>query len=177
MKQIDFNSHTPHGVRLYLNIAKHNETAISTHTPHTGCDNRSLKRSRYTEDFNSHTPHGVRRVDFSHSDCCTGFQLTHPTRGATKERWVRLGLRTLFQLTHPTRGATLSIARSHFWGLKFQLTHPTRGATSQALEAEKAANNFNSHTPHGVRPHLCPTKRRQVHFNSHTPHGVRLIYV
>ena len=59
-QEAHFNSHTPHGVRL-LNVNEvRRKVGISTHTPHTGCD---LRNSR----------------------CMTmlTFQLTHPTRGAT----------------------------------------------------------------------------------------------
>ena len=61
---INFNSHTPHGVRLYDKALEEIDLGISTHTPHTGCD-YSLQ---YDETDN------------------TKFQLTHPTRGAT---WYR----------------------------------------------------------------------------------------
>ena len=127
-----FNSHTPHGVRppeILLNgtatkISTHTPhtgcdgikspirtaLAISTHTPHTGCDIGSLKFTRHNRNFNSHTPHGVRpgwkteemlggliSTHTPHTGCdiiyqvgCTvvcGFQLTHPTRGATHAQY------------------------------------------------------------------------------------------
>ena len=38
IKALDFNSHTPHGVRQSLLAVELCIMAISTHTPHTGCD-------------------------------------------------------------------------------------------------------------------------------------------
>ena len=101
--------------------------------------------------FNSHTPHGVRRLSLT-----------------------ALRMSEQFQLTHPTRGATPFAVLSQPFGA-FQLTHPTRGATDNFSEFIENYRNFNSHTPHGVRPFfkLCDFKFR--YFNSHTPHGVRLL--
>ena len=56
----------------------------------------------------------------------------------------------------------------------FQLTHPTRGATREPTKEERGKANFNSHTPHGVRPYQVFVDFTYVDFNSHTPHGVRL---
>ena len=58
---LDFNSHTPHGVRLVYGRNTFHQRQISTHTPHTGCD----------------------RDGAFHCLTLDGFQLTHPTRGAT----------------------------------------------------------------------------------------------
>ena len=175
--QRNFNSHTPHGVRLKSLglIHKRNEfqlthptrgaTAkmllpliyglISTHTPHTGCDQIACYSVSTFLHFNSHTPHGVRLIATCDTYNVATFQLTHPTRGATflKVYFQLLQLNfnshtphgvrqvgknlhntlTRFQLTHPTRGATLS---KIFWCISetsFQLTHPTRGATQMVL--------------------------------------------
>ena len=79
---MNFNSHTPHGVRLspalkgftYIRISTHTPHTgcdkkkmtcvyflqISTHTPHTGCDEDHIRYDIWIENFNSHTPHGVR---------------------------------------------------------------------------------------------------------------------
>ena len=102
---LNFNSHTPHGVRLYIINRKSQKLSISTHTPHTGCDSCAASFSRTAVDFNSHTPHGVRQV-------------------------------------------LPSLRRKNG---RFQLTHPTRGATKRAVSEILGFEDFNSHTPHGVR--------------------------
>ena len=80
------------------------------------------------KDFNSHTPHGVRLGD-------TPFDATSAK----------------FQLTHPTRGATSAIGTE--FALKSISTHtPHTGCDSIAFAMGMNAENFNSHTPHGVRP-------------------------
>ena len=79
-----FNSHTPHGVRLFIS---------------TGFIIRT--------DFNSHTPHGVRPERNTMPTAFPLFQLTHPTRGAT-DIFAVCQAAVKFQLTHPTRGATFS---------------------------------------------------------------------
>ena len=102
---LNFNSHTPHGVRL-LNVNEvRRKVGISTHTPHTGCD---LRNSR----------------------CMTmlTFQLTHPTRGATA--FPCPGGELLRISTHtPHTGCDLGALKNGFKYNEFQLTHPTRGAT------------------------------------------------
>ena len=143
------STHTPHTGCDGQHGTYTERQKISTHTPHTGCDGASFEKSMSRVDFNSHTPHGVRRVVDFLCRLYFGFQLTHPTRGATTFREV------------------------HTVADKFQLTHPTRGATKLFLMSSNLFGNFNSHTPHGVRPVLYPRFLRHLYFNSHTPHGVR----
>ena len=150
-QHLNFNSHTPHGVRPIGCPSSPIGNSISTHTPHTGCDPLPLRAknllllfqlthptrgattvsppfllgvgiSTHTPHtgcdagvilrviikgfyFNSHTPHGVRRLRASSERGTPQFQLTHPTRGATRQR-KRQRTPNTFQLTHPTRGAT-----------------------------------------------------------------------
>ena len=146
----NFNSHTPHGVRLTREVMYNKYRNISTHTPHTGCDKTlNLEVISLME-----------------------FQLTHPTRGATYPH-VEVNINDKFQLTHPTRGATVLLRWIVSSIIEFQLTHPTRGATANNNYNSSVNTNFNSHTPHGVRPCFTVYYEIYQYFNSHTPHGVR----
>ena len=99
--------------------------------------------------FNSHTPHGVRLIRIKQSAADGQFQLTHPTRGAT------------------------SLGRICLNGYEFQLTHPTRGATKH-VAGYNINPNISTHTPHtGCDLFLHHTNPASCNFNSHTPHGVR----
>ncbi len=55
----------------------------------------------------------------------------------------------------------------------FQLTHPSRGATISFECIALEHNDFNSHTPRGVRPYMPKIVLGRINFNSHTPRGVR----
>ncbi|VEJ36336.1 Uncharacterised protein [Aedoeadaptatus ivorii] len=88
------------------------ELSISIHAPHTGCDKPTRRATHGVNNFNPRTPHGVRlallvfsifspliSIHAPHTGCdrlarrkiCTpsGFQSTHPTRGATGWLGVR----------------------------------------------------------------------------------------
>ena len=101
-----FNSHTPHGVRLNAPYAALSRLVfqlthptrgatfkannfivlfgISTHTPHTGCDGRAINKNLLDIFISTHTPHtGCDLGFFAPGVHNQGFQLTHPTRGAT----------------------------------------------------------------------------------------------
>ena len=124
---VNFNSHTPCGVRRYWGRTVEPKDVISTHTPHVGCDANLFhiyvhrKISTHTphvgcdafadfirilnRNFNSHTPCGVRPPYNSVLKFLYQFQLTHPMWGATSAFFPVL-LLILFQLTHPMWGAT-----------------------------------------------------------------------
>ena len=125
--------------------------SISTHTPHTGCDEEQENTELRIDNFNSHTPHGVRPRIFSkgdrliwisthtpHTGCdiaehwgcapASVFQLTHPTRGATKSR-SNIVIYSLYFNSHTPHGVRPSQLRARSNVIQFQLTHPTRGAT------------------------------------------------
>ena len=146
----DFNSHTPHGVRLFIVY---------------------LFDSIFN--FNSHTPHGVRPLIQLPQLPRASFQLTHPTRGATLclpqiLRFFRYfnshtphGVRppesnanyAFVEIsTHtPHTGCDCSPNSKKDLYTRFQLTHPTRGATQCLPWRSCPPRHFNSHTPHGVR--------------------------
>ncbi len=147
---------------------------ISTHTPLAGCDDPFL-----TSNF----------LPFL-------FQLTHPSRGATK-RNISAARDPIISTHTPLAGCDRNIlvmSASYIyisthtplagcdkicpgaWGTisAFQLTHPSRGATSVRDGSPTVFIDFNSHTPRGVRQHKEVTHNGKIHFNSHTPRGVRL---
>ncbi len=80
----DFNSHTPHGVRHGECQVSIFAKTISTHTPHTGCD-ATLGVMANRGIISTHTPHtGCDSQSPSSTALSAVFQLTHPTRGATR---------------------------------------------------------------------------------------------
>ena len=147
VRQRYFNSHTPHGVRLNVKISSGIVRKISTHTPHTGCD---LKRSYVSRIF-------------------LLFQLTHPTRGATRRIFFFALLLNGFQLTHPTRGATFP-QRGPAQELRISTHTPHTGCDKQQSLKAKRKMNFNSHTPHGVRRKTLLVLPTGCGISTHTPH-------
>ena len=121
----NFNSHTPHGVRLSDIKNKLVLVKISTHTPHTGCDLIICLFAKCNVIISTHTPH---------TGCDSVLLL----------KWSR--------------------------SILFQLTHPTRGATAIRLESLCKLFDFNSHTPHGVRPELFANCSGLLYISTHTPH-------
>ena len=54
-------------------------------------------------------------------------------------------------------------------------THtPHTGCDTHSISVAHIKQNFNSHTPHGVRQYEFDIVMNIGNFNSHTPHGVRL---
>ena len=100
----DISTHTPLAGRDGSRPDNCPECPISTHTPLAGRDETPLK-SHYR---------------------AFQFQLTRPSRGATRDR--------------PAVTATVS----------FQLTRPSRGAT-ELFRGRARAHHFNSHAPRGAR--------------------------
>ena len=168
-----FNPRTPHGVRPSM-------TAPPTGATH----------------FNPRTPHGVRLLFHCFGPDRVRFQSTHPTRGATRNRYIRI-IRLQISIHAPHTGCDAFKDRRLSAITAFQSTHPTRGATIMAMFSGNHQNNFNPRTPHGVRlgyhkplrvcfcisihaPHTgvrLPNSSKILihsHFNPRTPHGVRL---
>ena len=142
---LHFNSHTPHGVRLFDVGDVLTSYMISTHTPHTGCDSSQVSVPYLSRNFNSHTPHGVRlkfkeeyeyELDFNSH---TPHGVRHGSRGAQV-------VLSSFQLTHPTRGATW-LKRSTVCFIFISTHTPHTGCDS--APARPAFNwQISTHTPH-----------------------------
>ncbi len=122
--------------------------------------------------FNSHTPCGVRHVNINQpAKKNRKFQLTHPMWGATTQTSLAFSL-SVFQLTHPMWGATISGQRTN--RTRRISTHtPHVGCDSLVSDVSMLPDNFNSHTPCGVRQIIFSAKTGTENFNSHTPCGVR----
>ena len=58
--------------------------------------------------------------------------------------------------------------------IKISTHTPHTGCDAVRVSIKLRRGNFNSHTPHGVRPKCAPVLQQAANFNSHTPHGVRL---
>ena len=127
------------------------DIAISIHAPLAGCDeiqdSRGSDRERH---FNPRTPCGVRRRtsplpphNFPH------FNPRTPC-GVRQLSAANSARRSGFQSTHPLRGATCT-ALVGMSETGFQSTHPLRGATAAEVSADSFCSHFNPRTPCGVR--------------------------
>ena len=123
---------------------------ISIHAPLAGCDHALALNRGLRSYFNPRTPCGVRLITRLGVGQHTGFQSTHPLRGAT--------------------GDIVQLFAEHF---PFQSTHPLRGATRAEKHRPVYDQNFNPRTPCGVRPTMMFTFPFSKHFNPRTPCGVR----
>ena len=132
------------GVRLYL---------ISIHAPLAGCDFSQSSKFNSSPNFNPRTPRGVRHRFFPTGFDASGFQSTHPSRGATDFCTQAACDAADFNPRTP-RGVRRLRFRSALLMRQFQSTHPSRGATSQPKTSSIASNDFNPRTPRGVR-HTC----------------------
>ncbi len=86
---------------------------ISTHTPLTGCNTTTAKKSGIFGHFYSHTPHGVQRSNSSTITNMYDFY-SHTPHGV---QHIKQNLpRTVgkFLLTHPSRGATMGIYNGRY---------------------------------------------------------------
>ncbi len=141
-----FNPRTPHGVRPSM-------TAPPTGATH----------------FNPRTPHGVRLLFHCFGPDRVRFQSTHPTRGATRNRYIRI-IRLQISIHAPHTGCDAFKDRRLSAITAFQSTHPTRGATIMAMFSGNHQNNFNPRTPHGVRLGYHKPLRVCFCISIHAPH-------
>ncbi len=151
LPQGDFNPRTPCGVRRQLRCGRHRGSAISIHAPLAGCDLNGLVLVLRLDNFNPRTPCGVRRCLPIPGISRTGFQSTHPLRGATTQSGLSWPP-TAISIHAPLAGCDWELVEPIFtWILfnprtpcgvrlsevlnsrlkkAFQSTHPLRGATS-----------------------------------------------
>ena len=102
---------------------------VSIHAPREGCDVLSSVAVSPVSGFQStHPVRGATETTGSSAGRCPRFQSTHPVRGATRDR-AGHDVPGLFQSTHPVRGATVCLIELTSI-LEFQSTHPVRGATA-----------------------------------------------
>ena len=190
---------------------------ISIHAPHAGCDVCPYCGKRVRPNFNPRTPCGVRRhayastvsgdSDFNPRTPCgvrrarrgktskrSGFQSTHPMRGATGDRrayqrYASISIHAPHAGCDSVRSINLSKI-SYFnprtpCGVRpfrlsrwiscrtFQSTHPMRGATFKQTPAKTRAK-ISIHAPHaGCDKDHGRGGRRGRDFNPRTPCGVR----
>ena len=133
----------PEGVRLL--------PQISIHAPLTGCDSTQIHMAKTLSDFNPRTPHGVRPISADPRVYCPSISIHAPLTGCDTVPHNADGTWSGFQSTHPSRGATPRGAKicpfpADFnprtpHGVRpalpfiqpnrngFQSTHPSRGAT------------------------------------------------
>ena len=109
---LNFNPRTPCGVRLLLIVSPrriptfqsthplrgatscqnvpNSRVIISIHAPLAGCDSRRHDRGNTLKNFNPRTPCGVRPAGSWQECSAFRFQSTHPLRGATGEKLVKI---------------------------------------------------------------------------------------
>ena len=93
------------GATLYVGDA-FNLSAISTHTPHAGRDDRGRRSNGQPAEFLLTRPMRGATLKLMPALRMFGFLLTRPMRGATGES-RRRSQSTEFLLTRPMRGATM----------------------------------------------------------------------
>ena len=164
----NFNSHAPCGARPYFGLLKirnlkfqltrplrgatrkahrpiYARQPISTHTPLAGRDPQGTPpHLRPSTDFNSHAPCGARRVGLHISIKMRKFQLTRPSRGATRA------------------------ARIVHRGEQFQLTRPLRGATTKEWDSGGTVG-ISTHTPLAGRDVISVKRSKGSYISTHTP--------
>ena len=138
-----FNPRTPRGVRRGLYGSLHTCRKISIHAPREGCDTSVLGWSG-----------GV-----------SGFQSTHPARGATPTTTPNISIILTFQSTHPARGATFPMAPKSFAACNFNPRTPRGVRRIRATSTRPSVSNFNPRTPRGVRQQTLPKSREFAWLN------------
>ena len=169
MKQQNFNSHTPHGVRQVNYMGMIGNLAISTHTPHTGCDDEQDSPQQRFKDFNSHTPHGVRHLL---GVCCLlfqRFQLTHPTRGATICNVYPAAPVVCISTHTPHTGCDPIVVT--FAGVIVISTHTPHTGCDGRMIKFALEHIISTHTPHtGCDPISLWKWNLITRISTHTPH-------
>jgi len=122
----DFNSRTPRGMRQQITL----QITIDAN-------------------FNSRTPRGMRQSVRVSTCVIAEFQLTHPTRDATRENPQRYGSQQIS--THA----------------------PHAGCDPPSSWGRASVTDFNSRTPRGMRPVRHAVRAAGADFNSRTPRGMR----
>ena len=153
LSSTSFNSRTPGGVRPPAPAVGATAVNVSIHAPREGCDQNQVT-DRRTAQVSIHAPReGCDTKGGGRSKVASGFQFTHPGRGATGLTRVESKFYTWFQFTHPGRGATPNQSAREYeltvsihapregcdrarWRIvvrpsSFQFTHPGRGATQR----------------------------------------------
>ena len=145
-RSIDFNPHTPRGVRLPIKVDAYSVRGIfqSTHPARGATGARRLERRPVF--ISIHTPReGCDRSASTPISTYGEFQSTHPARGAT--------------------GYSISTTAMYI----FQSTHPARGATGPLSAPQPGCGYFNPRTPRGVRPAPAPKSEDELVFQSTHP--------
>ena len=147
-----FNSRTPGGVRpesVNLLVAdksfqfthpgrgatarlgrRERSEVVSIHAPREGCDLPERAEAIAALCFNSRTPGGVRPPPIRTSRLSVKFQFTHPGRGATLFKTIKVSICDKFQFTHPGRGATAS-RLSVVYSINVSIHAPREGCDSR----------------------------------------------
>ena len=168
-KIADFNSHTPHGVRLVLAPVRLSVSSISTHTPHTGCDN-IINCDIVHLRISTHTPHtGCDQYAVAGKCVDPGGTRTTNTGG---DRYSSAVICPSSISTHtPHTGCDFGTL-SDVQDTDISTHTPHTGCDYSLAAAPDTIINFNSHTPHGVRlPEKSPKCSRLLFQLTHPTRG------
>ena len=103
----------------------------------------------HTCDFNPRTPRGVRRGAYTHTVWFSPYFNPRAPCGARRGLYFKQGNITGFQSTHPSRGATFCVILMGY-AVLFQSTRPMRGATQTAPEPG-SRQRISIHAPRAGR--------------------------
>ena len=168
---LHFNPRTPCGVRQDLFQVLNDKFFISIHAPLAGCDQDWI--NHFVDNYISiHAPlAGCDRLTEMGIPTQTGFQSTHPLRGATEKDPSTLYI-TAISIHAPLAGCD---CRAHGCHARRDHFNPRTPCGVRLLRMCQAVYivNFNPRTPCGVRRRAGLYARAYRYFNPRTPCGVR----
>ena len=126
----------------------------------------------HTQNFNPRTPCGVRRPASCTTRCCTDISIHAPLAGCDGLTDWGLSNATGFQSTHPLRGATQP-SQGYLVTNTISIHAPLAGCDCSIVITAIDIRNFNPRTPCGVRPIVVQMSPTYCNFNPRTPCGVR----
>ena len=137
-----------------------------------GCDRKEWTDPDCWENFNSHTPCGVRPIMYIVKYYMVlRFQLTHPMWGATCDR-CGFSVGALAISTHTPHVGCDPFSPDRYIGLiqDFNSHTPCGVRLFHCYTVFIWWENFNSHTPCGVRPSMPLISPFATKISTHTPH-------
>ena len=166
---LNFNPRTPCGVRRWARTLL--SRCLTHFNPRTPCGVRRSVFSnpaRRWRHFNPRTPCGVRRQANYTFRWQHVISIHAPLAGCDRISSRNTVQNTGFQSTHPLRGAT-ALDQWYDSMRRFQSTHPLRGATRRRSGLLNVKQHFNPRTPCGVRLIDAVTSDTETGISIHAP--------
>ena len=169
---LHFNPRTPCGVRPWMACLGRLGPRISIHAPLAGRDMSALSCRIGRAHFNPRAPCGVRLEVGGGIQKLPGISIHAPLAGCDLQVSSHASPQSGFQSTHPLRGATTG-GSGGGGTVQFQSTHPLRGATALGGGAGHL-RRISIHAPlAGCDAYTSLRRAMLFHFNPRTPCGVR----